>query len=83
MQDVSNWDRDTAKFTLVLVVCRSVTGDIRQLGNYKALCISFCLFTFALPDTRFNSLEELVVIIIVHNIGDRVYVDMSLKNVDI
>ena len=34
-------DRNPLNFTIDLVL-----SDLRQLGNYNALCISFCLFTF-------------------------------------
>ena len=42
------------------IILFSLQVNLHQLGCYKALCSSFCLFTFSSPDTRvLNSFEEL------------------------
>ena len=46
--DALSWNWNPPNFTLDLVSYRSATVNIRQLGNNKGLCSSFCLFAFCL-----------------------------------
>ena len=48
MKNASSWDWNPPNFMLDSILPLSHSDDIRQLGNYKALCSSFCLFTFCL-----------------------------------